>query len=238
MNMDRLEHLADVTRRYGRYRPCGAGLGVLWGGLILGALGALVLLWTRTEYAARAIAAQTFWRFLRDTPLAPPGWLQAAALAAPLLAWLGLIAIQQWVDARFGAVTAAPASHGRSRAPTWFAPAIVVTLAGVLAAVVLWDAGTAAVRGAAAMVAIGAWAIYWGQRSRDELTLFVMLAVSVPSLYVLMATDPNGNMAANSLIIIGAYGTLMVSLLVQGATRYSAFLDVRADLDAMHAVEE
>src|SRR6266850_8355519 len=90
MDTNRLAQMEDVTRRYGKYRPCGAGLGVIWGGLLLGGLGVLLLQWTRSEYAARALPAQTFWRFLRDTPLMPPGWLQAAAMASPVVGWLGL----------------------------------------------------------------------------------------------------------------------------------------------------
>jgi hypothetical protein len=35
MNSDGLARLEDLTRRYARFRPCGAGLGVVWGGLLL-----------------------------------------------------------------------------------------------------------------------------------------------------------------------------------------------------------
>src|SRR6185369_10053348 len=120
METNRLARMEDVTRRYGRFRPCGAGLGVLWGGLLLGALGLLMLQWTRDAYAARAIQSQTFWRFLRDTRLIPPGWLQLAGLAVPFVGWLGLVAIQQWVDGRFGAVTTADAGIcKRPRGPWW-----------------------------------------------------------------------------------------------------------------------
>ena len=83
MDSTRLARLEDVTRRYGRYRPCGAGLGVLWGGLLLAALGLMMLRWTTTEYAAHALQTQTLWRFLRDTPLTPPMWLVVAAVAWP-----------------------------------------------------------------------------------------------------------------------------------------------------------
>src|SRR5437764_12640948 len=94
MPTDRLAHLEDVTRRYGKYRPCGAGLGVLWGGLVLGTLGFLSLEWTRSEYAVHAAQSQTYWRFLRDTTLLPPRWLVVAAFVAPFLAWRGLVVIQ------------------------------------------------------------------------------------------------------------------------------------------------
>ena len=238
MDTNRLEQMADVTRRYARYRPCGAGLGVLWGGLLLALLGALVLQWTRHEYVARAAGSQTFWRFLRGTPLVPPVWLQLAALGSPVLAWLGLLTIQQGVDRRFGAVTAPAGSRSRPSPPTWFAPAVVAGMACVLASAIVWNAGTASARGAAAMLAIGAFALVWGRRGRDQLTLLVMFAVSVPSLYLLMATDPTGNLAANSLIIFATYCVLMASLVIQGVARYAAFLKVRAELDALQPVEE
>src|SRR5438477_6980235 len=103
MNTERLAHLEDLTCRYGRYRPCGAGLGVLWGGLVLGTLGGMLLYWTRAEYAALALPSQTFWRFLRDTPLTSPDWLQFAAGPAPFAAWAGIVAIQEEIDRQFGA---------------------------------------------------------------------------------------------------------------------------------------
>src|SRR5215208_188515 len=115
MDTDRLAHLEDVTRCYGRYRPCGGGLGVLWGGLVLGVLAAMLLYWTRSEYAAHALPSQTLWRFLRATRLTSPVWLQVAATLAPFAAWLGMLAIQRWIDRRFGAVTTEPNVECRTR---------------------------------------------------------------------------------------------------------------------------
>jgi hypothetical protein len=238
MDTERLAHIEDLTRRYGKYRPGGAGLGAIWGGLLLGTLGALLLQWTRTAYAARAVPAQTLWRFLRDTPLPPPGWLQLAAIALPVVAWLGLLAIQTWVDRRFGAVTTAPTSCARPRGPLWMAPFVVVLLACLLSGALIVSDGTAAARGVAAMLAIAAWAFVWGRGSRDQLTLMVMLAVSVPSVYLMAATDPQANFAAGNLIIFGAYFVLMLWLLVQGIVRLSGFLKVRADLAAIQPEDE
>ena len=238
MDTDRLAHLEDVTRRYGKYRPCGAGLGVMWGGLLLGALGLLLWQWTRHEYAARAAASQTFWRFLRDTTLTPPGWLQVAAIASPLVGWLGLLGIQEWIDRQFGAVTTEPGARDCRGAPRWFAPFIVVLLACLLSGAILWSDGADAVRGAIAMLAIAAWALVWGRSSRDQLTLLVMFAVSVPSLYLMAATDPQGHFAAGNLIIFATYFVLMMWLLVQGMLRFSGFLKVRADLAAIQPLDE
>jgi hypothetical protein len=238
MHRNRLAHLEDVTRRYGAYRPCGAGLGVLWGGLLLGALGVLLLQWTRNAYATSAEPSQTLWRFLRDTPLPPPDWLQVAATATPFIGWLGLLAIQQAVDRQFGAVTTESPSCDRPRGPRWMPPFVVVLLACLLAGALIWTDGAAATRGVVAMLAIAAWALVWGRRSRDQLTLMVMLAVSVPSIYLMAATDPNGNFAAGNLIIFGAYFVMMMWLLLQGVTRFSGFLKVRADLAGMQPVDE
>ena len=240
MDADRLAHIEDVTRRYGRYRPCGAGLGVVWGGLLLGGLGLSLLQWTQQEHAVRGLPTQTLWRFLRDTPLMPPGWLQLAATMAPFVGWLGLLAIQEWVDRRFGSVTSEPSSRPcrRLRGPRWFAPFVVVLLGGLLSGVLIWDAGTAAMRGVAALLAISAWSAVWGRGSRDQLTLLVMLALSVPSMYVMASTDPYANFTAGNLIIFATYLVLMLWLLLQGLMRFSGFLKVRADLAAMRPVEE
>ena len=239
MDTERLARMEDVTRRYGRYRPCGAGLGVVWGGLLLGTLGLLQLQWAQHEYARHALPSQTLWRFLRDTPLTPPGWLQIAAMASPFVAWLGLVGIQAWVDRQFGAVTTAESSVcSRPRGPWWMAPFVVALPACALSGLVIWDAPGAALRGVTGMLAIAAWALVWGRRSRDQLTLLVMMAVSVPSLYLMAATDPNANLTAGNLVVFGTYFVLMLWLLVQGVLRFSGFLKVRADLAAMHPVEE
>jgi hypothetical protein len=239
MDTERLERMEDVTRRYGTYRPCGAGLGVIWGGVLLGALGLLLLQWTLREYAEQGAPAQTLWRFMRDSQLTPPWWLQAAAMAAPFVAWTGLVAIQAWVDRQFGAVTVAGATvNCRRTAPRWFAPTVVAMLACLLSGVLVWDARGDAVRGVVALLAIAGWAVVWGRSSRDQLTLLVMLAVSIPSLYVLAASDPHANFTAGNLVIFAAYLLLMVMLLLQGIRRFHAFLQVRADLNALRPVEE
>jgi hypothetical protein len=240
MDTERLARMADVTRRYGKYRPCGAGLGVVWGGLLLGTLGLLQWQWAQQEYARHAVASQSLWRFLRDTPLTPPGWLQIAAVAAPFVAWLGLVGIQAWVDRQFGAVTTSESAGvcSRPRGPRWMAPFLVILLACLLSGVVIWDAPGAALRGVAAMLAIAAWALVWGRGSRDQLTLLVMLAASVPSLYMMAATDPNANFTAGNMVVFAAYFVLMLWLLLQGVLRFSGFLKVRADLAAMQPVEE
>ena len=115
---------------------------------------------------------------------------------------------------------------------------LVVMMACLLSGILVWDASTSASRGVLALLAIGAWALVWGRSSRDHLTLLVMLAVSVPSMYVLAATDPYANFAAGNLIIFAAYLLLMTMLLLQGLRRFHAFLKVRADLNSLRPVEE
>ena len=239
MDIEHLARLEDVTRRYGRFRPCGAGLGVTWSGLLLAALGLLTLQWTRHEYAARALPSQTFWRFLRDTPLTPPGWLQLAAVLAPFVAWMGLLAIQAWVDRQFGAVTTEPEVCARPlKGPRWLAPMLVVLMACLMAGVLIYDGQLGAVRGVAGIAAIGAWALVWGRHSRDQLTLLVMFALSIPSIYVMAATDTNAKFTAGNLVIFATYLVLMLFLLLQGLIRFSGFVKVRADLAALRPVDE
>ena len=233
--------MQDITQRYGKYRPCGAGLGVVWGGLLLGGLGLMVLQWAQHEYAARALASQSLWRFLRDTRLTPPGWLQVAAVVCPFIAWLGLVLIQQWIDRRFGAVTALGSSSAcalwRPRGPRWLPPATVVMLACVLSGVMVWDT-QAFSRGVAALLAIAAWTLVWGRASRDRLTLLVMFAVSVPSLYVIASTDPDANFTAGNLVIFATYLLLMIVLIVQGLVRFRGFLTVSAELSMLRPGEK
>jgi len=114
-----------------------------------------------------------------------------------------------------------------------------VMVATLLCGIILWDAAAgSALRGLAGILAIGAWTFVWGRASRDRLTQMVMLAVSVPPLYVLASTDAESKMAAGNLVIFAAYLVLMTWLLVKGATRFSGFLKVRRDLAAIRPVEE
>jgi hypothetical protein len=240
MNPDRLSRLEDLTRRYARYRPCGAGLGVLWGGILLATLAALFLYWALTTYASAPLATAGLWRFLRTSRLAPPAWLVIAAAVTPFVAWGGLAGIQEWVDQHFGAVESNEPCDAFIRGPRWMAPFLVAMLATLLCGTVLWDAaGTgSATRGIIGILAIGAWPLVWGRGSRDRLTQLVMLAVSVPPMYLLASTDAESKMAAGSLTIFAAYLVLMAWLLVKGATRFSGFLKVRRDLAAIHPVDE
>jgi hypothetical protein len=239
METNRLSRLEDLTRRYARYRPCGAGLGALWGGVLLATLAGLFLYWALGAYASEPLATSGLWRFLRTSRLVPPAWLVIAAVVTPFVAWGGLRGIQEWVDQHFGAVEGNEPCDARLRGPYWMAPFLVVLMATILSAVMVWDAaGGSALRGIVGILAIGAWTIVWGRASRDQLTQMVMLAVSMPPLYLLAATDAESKMAAGSLTIFAAYLVLMAWLLVKGATRFSGFLKVRRDLAAIRPVEE
>src|SRR4051794_33020285 len=110
---------------------------------------------------------------------------------------------------------------------------LTILLAGVISGVIIWDAQLAAPAGVAAIAAIAGWAVVWGRHSRDQLTLLVMFALSIPSIYLMAATDPNANMAAGNLVIFAAYFVLMMWLLVQGIVRFSGFVKVRGDIASM-----
>jgi hypothetical protein len=240
MDPKRLAYLEDLTGRYGRYRLCGAGLGVAWGGLVLVGLGILLLQWARGAFAVQGLASQTLWRFLRDTPPETPGWLQLAATAAPFIGWVGLLALQAWADRKFGTVTLESSAVvcRRPRGPRWLPPFLVILMACLLLGTVLWEAATAAVPALAGMLAISAWALVWGRHSRDQLTLLVMFALSIPSLYVLASASRGSNMMAGNLLLFGVYFLLMLFLLAQGVVRFFGFLKVRAELDAMTPAAE
>jgi hypothetical protein len=239
MDTERLKQIEDVTRRYAKYRVCGAGLGVLWGGALLALVGVLLIKWTVTAYLTLASPSQSFWRFLRSTQLTPPLWLSLAAVAAPFLAWLGLRAIQRWVDHRFGTVIGAETAVECPRRPRWLLPGFVGLMSVLLGAVLVWDReGGFAVIGAAGILAIAAWTLVWARATTDALTQFVMFAVSIPSLYVLASTDAESKMAAGNLLVFAAYFALMLWLLVQGATRFAGFVRVRRELAQMGAGDE
>jgi hypothetical protein len=243
MNTDRLRRLEDLTRRYARYRPCGAGLGVAWGGVLLAALAALFFTWAWTAYTAQPLSAVSLWRFLRTSPLTPPTWLIIAAAVTPFVAWAGLRGIQEWVDRHFGAVEGTVESHAACGAliqgPNWMPPFLVVLMGSVLCGILVWDAAArSAAPGLIGILAIAAWTIVWGRGSRDRLTQLVMMGVSIPPMYVLASTDVESKMTAGNLVIFGAYLVLMAWLLVKGSRRFFGFLEVRRDLAAIHPVEE
>jgi len=239
MNPDRLKHIEDLTRRYAKYRSCGAGLGVVWGGLLLSLLAAFLLRWCWTAYSSAAVQNQTLWRFLRTTELVPPAWLVAAAAATPFVAWVGLNGIQRWVDRRFGTVESQEPVDQFPRGPSWFFPAVVVVMACALFGVLVWDSAAGfAVWGAAGIAAIALWALIWGRDHRDRLTQFVMFAVSIPPMYLLAATDSSSKIAAGNLIIFATYLAWMLVLLAHGLKRFSGFLKVRGDLAALEPESE
>jgi len=240
-----LAQLDDLTRRYARYRPCGAGLGAFWGGVLLMALTGLVFRWTVTAYGESPGAAprtpDAYWQFLRSAPLFPPPWLVLAAAAVPFVAWFGITIIQRWVDRRFGTVRAADDRELRAvfRGPRWIAPAAVGGLAAAMAARVLFDAahGASAV-GIVGLLAIAGWAAVWGRRSRDRLTLWVMLTLSIPPLFIMASTDGASRMADATVGIFSTYVFVTFSLLGHGVRRFRGFLSVRRDLAAIQVMDE
>jgi MFS family permease len=239
MTTDRLTRLEDLTRRYARYRPCGAGLGVMWGGVLLAALAALFFAWTWQVYTAQPLSAISLWRFLRTSNLTPPAWLVIAAAVTPFVAWAGMRGIQQWVDGHFGAVESNEPCKALIQGPHWMAPFLVVLIGTLLCGILIWDeAVRSAAVGLIGILAIAAWTAVWGRGSRDRLTQLVMLAVSIPPMYLLASTDAESRMAAGNLVIFGAYLTLMAWLLVKGGRRFFGFLAVRRDLAAIHPADE
>lgn len=239
MNADRLSRLEDLTRRYARYRPCGAGLGVAWGGVLLAVLAALFFSWAWHAYPAPPPSAMSLWRFLRTSQLTPPAWLVIAAALTPFVAWAGMRGIQAWVDRHFGAVESREACGALIQGPDWMAPFMVVMMATLLCGVLIWDAAArSAALGLIGILAIAAWTAVWGRGSRDRLTQLVMLAVSIPPMYLLASTDAESKMAAGNLVIFAAYLVLMAWLLVKGGRRFFGFLEVSRDLAAIQPADE
>jgi hypothetical protein len=238
MNPDQLSRLEDVTRRYARYRPCGAGIGVLWGGALLGLLGGLVARWALSAYAAHAAQAlrdDGLWHFLRSSRMAPPGWLAAAGFVTPFLAWLGLAAIQRAVDRSYGAVE----GMETSRLPQWAAAKLVACVALLFIALQAWDSAAAlAGWGTLGILAITAWTLVWGRASRDSLTQKVMLGLSIPPFFLLAATlEGNTNMASQMLVTFGVYFAVMGVMLVQGLLRFRGFRKVSRELADLQPVQ-
>ena len=236
MNLDRLARLEDLTRRYAKNRPCGAGLGVLWGGVLLGLLEGMLVGWMMTEYVARPDRSTGFWRFSRTAQLATPSWLGWVALATPFLAWLGLMAIQGWVDRRCGAVES---REGSNRYPKWAAPKMVAAMACLFFVLQAWDSPSALMGfGSLGILAVAAWAFVWGRNCRDGLTQTVMLFLSIPPLFILAGTGAASRLGSANLLTFGAYSVFMLVMLIKGAVRFTGFLKVSRELAAIPPVGE
>ena len=236
MNPQRLAQLEDLTRRYAKYRPCGAGLGVLWGGFLLGLLDGMMLGWLLTGYVSRSNPTENLWRFTRGSNLATPTWLAWAALALPFLAWMGLQGIQAWVDHRFGTVEGLEPSQRFSK---WRIPIPLTAMALGMGSLLVMDSpSTFGGWGLAGILTVTAWSFVWARNCRDGLTQSVMLFLSIPPFFLLAGIGAGSHLAGANLTVFGAYTLFMVVLFVRGALRFTGFLKVRRELAALKPVAE
>ncbi|HET8900802.1 MAG TPA: hypothetical protein VFM84_02590 [Holophagaceae bacterium] len=232
MNLDRLTRLEDLTRRYAKCRPGGAGLGMLWGGLVYQFSAGLTLGWV-----LRQVTDKDTMHTLIHSQMKTPVMLMAAGIATPIVVWLGVCLLQGWVDKRFGAVVGQPAS--RVQYPRWLLPGFVIGCEGMLLvfsflnafvvnrndpahALDPWKVGGA--------LAIALLAVLWGRAEQDQQTRGLMMAVSIPSIFILMSGPVN---LLEISVISGAYLALMLGLMIKGALRFAEFLKVSRELDAL-----
>ncbi|MES2298220.1 MAG: hypothetical protein V4582_14335 [Pseudomonadota bacterium] len=225
MDQEHLNRLADVTRRYAQYRPCAAGLGVAWAGLLQAML-AYLALQPLVHAFGSADGAHSFLQFARTHNMVPPDWLKLLAIGVPLLSCLGIVVLQNWVDRQFGVVEGKACAGIRVR---WFGAACVIFMAAVLTLLQLLDPSvTLGLLNYAGIAGVAACAVLWGPRSRDQLTQTVLMFVSVPSLFLLASSGSSGY-----FLIFMAYCPLLAMLIGRGVRRFVGFLSVRRALQTM-----
>lgn len=232
MNLDRLARLEDLTHRYAKHRPCGAGLGMLWGGLVYQFAAGLALGWVLRQVENKDLV-HTLFHFQGKTPV----FLEASAVATPILVWLGVCLLQGWVDKRFGAVVGQPSSNPHF--PRWLLPGFVILCEGMLLAFSFlnpfvlfrnnpayaldpWKAGGA--------LAIALLALLWGRSEQDHQTRNLMMAISLSSLFILLSGPADLLMIT---VTSGAYLALMFGIMIKGALRFGGFLKVSRELAAL-----
>lgn len=236
MNLDRLARLEDLTRRYAKHRPCGAGLGMLWGGLVYQFFAGLVLGWVLRQVEPSA-TLKDLARALFRAQMKTPVFLEAAAIATPLAVWLGVFFIQRQVDRRFGVVAAEPATG--QAILRWFMPGFVILLAGLHLAMGVFHARVlfphdpayaADPMSLSGTVAIAALALLWGRSRQDAQTRSLMILVSFLPLFILRPgpADLFVFTAASA-----AYLLLMFGIMALGALRFAGFLKVSGELSAI-----
>lgn len=237
MTPDRLTHIEDLTRRYAKYRPCGAGLGALSGGIIYQLFAGSVLGWVLRQ----AEPLNGFKEVLRARIHTPP-FLQVLAITVPLFIWLSILLIQKRVDRRFGVVTGE--AQRDFLTVRWLAPGAVILLAaahlafGAINAHILFPGdpryamGALSITGTATIMLLAG---VWGRSARDPQTLLLMMTTSLPSLFILR---PGPGDLFIFAFISCAYLALMFWLMISGALRFGEFLKVSRELDALQLAAE
>lgn len=232
MNLDNLSRLDDLTRRYAKHRPCGAGLGMLWGGLVYQFAAGLALGWILRQVDDHGLAS-TLIHFAGRTPR----FLEITAIVTPLLVWIGVYLLQAWVDRRFGAVEGQPQTGFMFL--RWFSPGFVILFEGLilvfnlLNAFVLFPGNPAHALDlwrVCGPIIIALLALYWGRAKQDQETRTLMMLVSLPSGFLLLSGQTDLLMVA---VTSCAYLALMFALIVKGALRFVGFLKVSQELASL-----
>jgi hypothetical protein len=236
MTPDRLAHIENLTRRYARYRPCGAGLGALWGGIVYQFFAGMALGWVLRQVEPCA-TLRDFARALFRSQAHLPRLLVVSAIAAPLLIWLGVYLIQRGVDRRFGRVVGEP--HEGIQFPRWLLPGFVILVGLITLAfgafnhkalfpndpaynLDAWKVG--------GILSIALLALLWGRAGQDQQTRTLMMLASLPSILALTAGPADLFMLS---FTSAAYLILMFAAMVKGALRFGGFLKVSRELDAL-----
>ena len=237
MNLDRLTRLEDLTRRYAKHRPCGAGLGMLWGGFVYQFAAGLALGWI-----LRQVDTQGLTHALIHFQGRTPRFLEITAIATPVLVWIGVYLLQGWADRRFGAV--AGRSHTSVLFPRWLLPGFVIFFEGLLLAFSLLNAYilfpgdpiyALDAWKVAGPIAIALLALVWGGAKQDQETRALMLIVSIPTGFLLLP-----GRAEPLLVTVASclYLAAMFIVMVKGALRFASFQKVSRELDALQPESE
>lgn len=226
-----LARLDDLTRRYARYSRNEAGLGAVWAGLCLAAVGGFVLVLDLLRYAHRAPAEQGlgFWRFELRAPLADPTpAVLAAAVALPAVWLLGRHWIQRRVYERAGTVI------GREQPQDAAGRQAIAAIELVLAVLFLGAQGLQlAIRGvpadllprAGVTVVLAAAMPLVGRRLAGGLDRSASLLLLIGSLTIVTS-----GFTESRLVSMLAYGAVGIGLAGSGLRAHWRFVDLGREL--------
>lgn len=237
MDPEQLARLEDLTDRYGKYQPCGAGLGAVWTGGLLAVLAGMIAHWGLPESARVEALPPVYWNYLKSH-LAIPGWLVLAAFAVPFLGWLGGLALQPWADRSYGIVECSDwggiPKQQFTRFPVGlaFSALLVMPWRG-------WSSPTTSMwQSTLGILALVGWVWFASRNSRDRLTWLTVIFTYFPAIHFLDCWSHK--LIPSELVSFEIWFPTAPAavLIISGAWRFLQFLKVRRELDTFQVADQ